>query len=82
MADFTYCPIAQYGPVMETVRYDTFSTLMDDFYALRGSRSGCVSGGGPAADCHHGTGPHPAETGHAGEGLRRHTEPGPAADLR
>ena len=35
MADFTYCPIAQYGPVMETVRYDTFSTLMDDFYALR-----------------------------------------------
>ena len=35
MADFTYCPIAQYGPAMETVRYDTFSTLMDDFYALR-----------------------------------------------
>ena len=35
MADFTYCPIAQDGPVMETVRYDTFSTLMDDFYALR-----------------------------------------------
>ena len=35
MPDFTYCPIAQYGPAMETVRYDTFSTLMDDFYALR-----------------------------------------------
>ena len=35
MADFTYCPIAQYGSVMETVRYDTFSALMDDFYALR-----------------------------------------------
>ena len=35
MADFTYCPIAQYGPAMETVRYDAFSALMDDFYALR-----------------------------------------------
>ena len=35
MADFTYCSIAQYGPAMETVRYDTFSALMDDFYALR-----------------------------------------------
>ena len=35
MADFTYCPIAQYGSAMETVRYDTFSALMDDFYALR-----------------------------------------------
>ena len=35
MADFTYCPIAQYGDAMEPVRYDTFSALMDDFYALR-----------------------------------------------
>ena len=35
MADFTYCPIAQYGGAMESVRYDTFSALMDDFYALR-----------------------------------------------
>ena len=35
MADFTYCPIAQYGGAVETVRYDTFSDLMDDFYVLR-----------------------------------------------
>ena len=28
MADFTYCPIAQYGPAMETVRYDTFLSLI------------------------------------------------------
>ena len=35
MADFTYCLIAQYGDAMEPVRYDTFSALMDDFYALR-----------------------------------------------
>ena len=35
MADFTCCPIAQYGPAMECVQYGTFSALMDDFYALR-----------------------------------------------
>ena len=35
LADFTYCPIAQYGLAMESVRYDSFSALMDDFYALR-----------------------------------------------
>ena len=35
MADFTYCPITQYGSAVESVRYDTFSDLMDDFYAAR-----------------------------------------------
>jgi len=33
--DFSYLPIAQYGPGVDLVRYDTFSALMDDFYAAR-----------------------------------------------
>lgn len=33
--DFSYLPVAQYGPAVEQVRYDSFSALMDDFYAAR-----------------------------------------------
>ena len=33
--DFSYRPIRQYGDAAEQVVYDSFSTLMDDFYAQR-----------------------------------------------
>ena len=33
--DFSYRPIWQYGTAAEQVRYDSFSALMDDFYAQR-----------------------------------------------
>ncbi len=33
--DFTFLPILQYGPGTESRRYDTFSQLLDDFYATR-----------------------------------------------
>lgn len=33
--DFSYLPIAQYGPSVEQVCCGTFSALMDDFYAAR-----------------------------------------------
>ena len=33
--DFTFLPILQYGPETETRRYESFSALLDDFYANR-----------------------------------------------
>ena len=33
--DFTFLPILQYGPETESRRYDSFSQLLDDFYAAR-----------------------------------------------
>lgn len=33
--DFSYRPIRQYGSAVEQVTYDSFSALMDDFYAQR-----------------------------------------------
>jgi predicted ribosome quality control (RQC) complex YloA/Tae2 family protein len=34
-ADFSFLPILQYGPECEIKRYDTFSAMLDDFYAAR-----------------------------------------------
>jgi len=34
-SDFTFLPILQYGPAVETRRYESFSALLDDFYAQR-----------------------------------------------
>ena len=34
-ADFSFMPILQYGPGTELRRYETFSQLLDDFYAAR-----------------------------------------------
>lgn len=34
-ADFSFMPILQYGPGTELREYDTFSHLLDDFYATR-----------------------------------------------
>ncbi|HWS42427.1 MAG TPA: NFACT RNA binding domain-containing protein [Pseudoflavonifractor sp.] len=34
-ADFSFMPILQYGPDTELREYDTFSHLLDDFYATR-----------------------------------------------
>ena len=33
--DFSFMPILQYGPGVELVRYDSFSRLLDDFYAAK-----------------------------------------------
>lgn len=33
--EFSFLPIRQYGGLMEQIRYDSFSSLMDDFYAAR-----------------------------------------------
>lgn len=33
--DFTFLPILQYGPAVECRRYETFSALLDGFYAAR-----------------------------------------------
>ncbi len=40
--DFSFMPIFQYGPEVELREYDSFSHLLDDFYALRegGQRMG------------------------------------------
>ena len=35
LVDFTFLPILQYGPDTELRRYESFSKLMDDFYASR-----------------------------------------------
>ena len=35
LVDFTFLPILQYGPDTELRRYESFSKLMDDFYATR-----------------------------------------------
>lgn len=35
LVDFTFLPILQYGPGTELRRYESFSKLMDDFYASR-----------------------------------------------
>lgn len=34
-ADFTYCPITQYGPAMEQETFDSFGQLLDEFYEGR-----------------------------------------------
>ena len=34
-ADFSFLPILQYGPGTQLKRYDSFSQLLDDFYAAR-----------------------------------------------
>ena len=34
-ADFTYCPITQYGPAMEQETFDSFGRLLDEFYEGR-----------------------------------------------
>jgi predicted ribosome quality control (RQC) complex YloA/Tae2 family protein len=34
-ADFSFLPILQYGPTSEIRRYESFSELLDDFYAAR-----------------------------------------------
>lgn len=33
--EFSFCPIIQYGGLMEQTHYDSFSALMDDFYEAR-----------------------------------------------
>lgn len=33
--EFVCMPVTQYGPAMELERYESFSTLMDDFYEVR-----------------------------------------------
>lgn len=33
--DFSFMPILQYGPGVDLVRYDSFSRLLDDFYAAK-----------------------------------------------
>lgn len=33
--DFSFLPVLQYGPGIELKRYETFSRLLDDFYAAR-----------------------------------------------
>ena len=33
--DFTYCPIAQYGPALELRRGERFSAMLDSFYVQR-----------------------------------------------
>ncbi|MDD6160085.1 MAG: NFACT RNA binding domain-containing protein [Oscillospiraceae bacterium] len=33
--DFSFFPVLQYGPEVELRRYDSFSALLDDFYAAR-----------------------------------------------
>ena len=33
--DFSFMPVLQYGPGTELCRYDSFSTLLDDFYAAK-----------------------------------------------
>ena len=33
--DFTFMPVLQYGPGVELCRYDSFSLLLDDYYAAR-----------------------------------------------
>ena len=33
--DFSFLPILQYGPGVELTRYETFSQLLDDYYAAR-----------------------------------------------
>lgn len=38
VVDFSFTPILQYGPGTELKRYDSFSRLMDDFYADREAR--------------------------------------------
>ena len=35
MEEFSYLPITQYGTAMESRAYESFSALMDDFYAAR-----------------------------------------------
>ena len=35
--DFSFLPILQYGPGTQLRRYETFSRLLDDFYAARGT---------------------------------------------
>ena len=35
MEEFSYLPITQYGTAMESRTYESFSALMDDFYAAR-----------------------------------------------
>ena len=35
LADFSFTPILQYGPGTQLRRYETFSALLDDFYAQR-----------------------------------------------
>ncbi|WP_294510140.1 NFACT family protein [uncultured Intestinimonas sp.] len=35
LVDFTFLPILQYGPSTELRRYESFSKLLDDFYASR-----------------------------------------------
>ena len=35
LVDFTFLPILQYGPDTESRRYESFSRLLDDFYASR-----------------------------------------------
>ena len=36
--DFSFMPILQYGPGVELVRYDSFSVLLDDYYAAKEAR--------------------------------------------
>ena len=33
--DFSFMPILQYGPEVELIRYDSFSKLLDDYYAAK-----------------------------------------------
>ncbi len=33
--DFSFMPVLQYGPEVELARYDSFSALLDDFYAAK-----------------------------------------------
>ena len=33
--DFSFMPILQYGPEVELIRYDSFSALLDDYYAAK-----------------------------------------------
>ena len=33
--DFSFMPVLQYGPEVELIRYDSFSKLLDDYYAAK-----------------------------------------------
>ena len=33
--DFSFMPVLQYGPEVELIRYDSFSNLLDDYYAAK-----------------------------------------------
>lgn len=43
--DFSFLPILQYGPQVESRRYESFAKLLDDYYAADGERKARQRGG-------------------------------------